>query len=33
MFAAIVLLAMIGMTANYILLTLQKRFCRWDTRV
>jgi sulfonate transport system permease protein len=30
MFAAIVLLALIGLVVNYILLVLQHRFCRWD---
>jgi sulfonate transport system permease protein len=30
MFAAIVLLALIGLAANYILLLLQNRLCRWD---
>ncbi len=32
MFAAIVLLASIGLTLNYALLTLQNRFCRWEGR-
>jgi sulfonate transport system permease protein len=31
MFAAIVLLALIGLAVNYALLLLQNRFCRWDT--
>lgn len=30
MFAAIVLLALIGLAANYILILLQNRLCRWD---
>lgn len=32
MFAAIVLLASIGLTVNYALLTLQNRLCRWESR-
>jgi sulfonate transport system permease protein len=29
MFAAILLLALLGLTANYVLVTLQRRLCRW----
>jgi sulfonate transport system permease protein len=31
MFAATVLLALIGLVVNYVLLMLQNRLCRWDT--
>lgn len=31
MFASILVLAVIGLTVNYILLALQRRFCRWES--
>ncbi len=32
MFASIVLLALLGLIANYVLVDLQKRFCRWSDK-